>query len=658
MLTLPYVIALGGDTEDRSVHITTLRLKNFQSFGPKPTTVNLTDMTFVLGPNGSGKTAVLEALARMFSPVTAQRAIRLTDFHAPLNSADTSEPAVATELWIEVEIEFPETREDGQYASVPPNFTNMRLESEHGVPTSRVRLTAGTNAFGEVEERIEYVLEVDEQGEPVEVKAMGRYDRGHIEVHYLPARRDPSDHISYATSSLIGRTLRAAEWVSERDQLADLSEQISAVLGANVAVKSLNSGLMDQWQGIHTGQFFKDPAIAFGHDDLEKVLRQLTIVFSPSHHSDALSFERLSDGQKSLLYISLVLAWQKLSQRVLADEETGLDPDKLRPPVHTIFAIEEPENSLAPQYLGRIIRQLRSACESGNAQALIATHAPALLRRVDPEDIRFLRLNGSRESTVHRITIPTDDQEAAKYVQEAVMAFPELYFSRLVVLGEGTSELVVLPRVLAAAGIAEDDASVSVVPLGGRHVNHFWRLLADLHIPYVTLLDLDAARYGGGWGRVRNALKQINNLKPTYKPEAIDKLPKWDDVWAIPRFGVNPKVLEKLESSHDVYFSYPVDLDLMMMEAFPTAYGVDLREPEDGTIEAVLGKKHGNKDLLGDAVLDLFEDYRDKFGRKSKPASHLTALARLDDDELMEDLPEVLGKLVKAIENLLSDLPE
>lgn len=640
------------------MQITTLRLKNFQSFGFGPNAIDLNDLTFVLGPNGAGKTAVLEALARLFSPVAAQRAIRLTDFHAPLNLSDASESAVATELWIEAEIEFPETNVAGQHSSVPPNFSHMRLESEHGVPKTRIRLTASTNAFGEIEERIEYVLEIDNRGEPVEVKAMTRYDRGHIEVHYLPARRDPSDHISYATSSLIGRTLRAAEWMSERDQLFDLSEQISEVLRTNDAVKSLSSGLTDQWQGIHTGQFFKDPVIAFGHDELERVLRQLTIVFSPSHHSDALSFERLSDGQKSILYISLVLAWQKLSQRVLASEETGLDPNKLRPPVHTIFALEEPENSLAPQYLGRIIRQLRSTCEDGNAQALIATHAPALLRRVDPGDIRFLRLNESRETTVHRITLPTDDQEAAKYVQEAVMAFPELYFSRLVVLGEGASELVVLPRILAAAGIAEDDTSVSVVPLGGRHVNHFWRLLTDLHIPYVTLLDLDAARYGGGWSRVRNTLKQVNKLKHTYKEEDIDGLPTWDDEYSIPELGVRPAVLETLESAHDVYFSYPVDLDLMMMEAFPSAYSVNPREPEERTLEAVLGKKHGNEDLLGDDVLNLFEDYRDKFSRKSKPASHLTALAQLDDDELNKDLPAVLGNLVTAINNRLAELQE
>lgn len=644
--------------EAESLRIATLRMKNFQSFGPKPTTIDLTGVTFVLGPNGAGKTAVLEALARLFSPIAAQRSVRLTDFHAPLNIAEATAPAVAEELWIEVEIEFPETGKDGQHPSVPANFAHMRLETEDGVPRSRVRLTAGTNAFGEVEERIEYVLEVDDNEEPIDVQTMGRYDRGHIEVHYLPARRDPGDHISYATSSLIGRTLRAADWASEAEQLTDLSEQISNVLGANIAVKSLSDGLIDQWQGVHTGQFFKDPTVAFGHGELEGVLRQLTINFSPSHNGDALSFDRLSDGQKSLLYISLVLAWQKLSRRVLAGDETGLDPDKLLPPVHTIFALEEPENSLAPQYLGRVIRQLRETCNVGDAQALIATHAPTMLRRVNPADICFLRLNTSRETTVHRIKIPKDEPDAAKYVQEAVMAYPELYFSRLVVLGEGASELVVLPRILAAAGIAEDDASVSVVPLGGRHVNHFWKLLDDLHIPYVTLLDLDCARNGGGWGRVRNALKQVNKLEFTYEEEHINSLPQWNDDGSIPEIGVKPTALDKLAEAHRVFFSYPVDLDLMMMESFPAAYKVSPREPKDSTIKAVLGKNHSNEHLLGVDVLNLLEDYRDKFGRKSKPASHLAALSQLGDDNLREGLPEVLKSLIEAVKRLLSELPE
>lgn len=597
--------------------ITTLRLSNFQSFGPAPTTIDLADLTYVLGPNGAGKTAVLEALSRLFSPVAPQRTIRLSDFHVPGVRSIAESQDEAPVLWIEVDLEFPEADTDGQHASVPPHFSHMAIDTEDGVPRIRVRLTAVLAPDDVIDEKIEYVLHADEFGEPDTRAAMSRYDRSHIEVHYLPARRDPTDHISYMTTSLIGRTLRAVDWTAERATLTDLTGQITRALTTNSAVASVGVHLTQQWQGLHTGAFFADPSIAFGRGELDGVLRQLTVTFAPSHDGAHLPFERLSDGQKSLLYISLVLSWQALARRVLAGEETSLDPDKLRPPVHTVIALEEPENSLAPQYLGRIIRQLRAACGEGDVQALVATHAPTMLRRVDPETICFLRLDQNRQTVVHRIELPADDEDAAKYVREAVEAYPELYFSRLVVLGEGASEQVVLPRVLAAAGIAEDDASVSVVPLGGRHVNHFWRLLNELQIPHVTLLDLDSGRYQGGWGRIRNALNQVNKVHPdSYTKAQVDALPKWDDdvdypMVHDPSFGGGGPVLS-LER-RGVFFSNPVDLDLLMLDAFPDAYGVNPLEPDDETIVAVLGKAHSHEERLGKDVLALFDDYHAKF---------------------------------------------
>lgn len=651
------------------VKITTLRLSNFQSFGSQPTAIDLDDLTYVLGPNGSGKTTVLEALSRLFSPLEAQRKIRLGDFHVRVDQSAEEAQAGEPTLWLEVDVEFPEAGADGQHASVPPNFSHMAIDTADGVPRTRVRLTASLPPDGVIDEKIEYVLEADEAGEPTRCADMPRYDRGHIEVHYLPARRNPADHVSYTTTSLIGRTPRAADWTTEHKTLTGLTAQITASLVANTTVASIGVQLTDQWHGLHRGAYFKDPSIAFGQGELEGILRLLTVTFSPTHDGAPLPFERLSDGQKSLLYISLVLAWQSLARRVLNGEETSLDADRLRPPVHTVIALEEPENSLAPQYLGRIIRQLRGACAHGDVQSLIATHAPTLLRRVDPRTICFLRLNAARETTVHRVALPMGDESAAKYVREAVQAYPELYFSRFVVLGEGDSEQVVLPRVLAAAGIAEDDASVSVVPLGGRHVNHFWRLLNELQIPHATLLDLDAGRFHGGWGRVRNALRQINAVRPkTYTEEQISKLPKWNDDHDLPTL-VDPSFkdghgpVEALERQ-GVFFSHPVDLDLMMLAAYPDAYGVDptepgeSTEPDQDTIVAVLGKSHVNEHRLPEDVLALFDDYHDRFDLGTKPAAHLAALADLNDQQLLADLPDVLARLVEHVRTNLAGLPE
>ncbi|MER6651297.1 AAA family ATPase [Streptomyces sp. NPDC000971] len=646
--------------------IATLRLSNFQSFGPKPTSIDLDDLTYVLGPNGSGKTAVLEALSRLFSPLEAQRKIRVEDFHVRVNQSAGAQQVGEPTLWLEADVEFPEAGADGQHASVPPNFSHMAIDAVDGIPRTRVRLTASLALDGVIDEKIEYVLEADEAGEPTRCADMSRYDRGHIEVHYLPARRDPADHLSFTTASLIGRALRAADWTTERETLSGLTAQITASLIANTTVASLGLRLTQEWQSLHRGAYFKDPSIAFGRGELEGVLRLLTVNFSPTHNGAPLPYERLSDGQKSLLYISLVLAWQSLARRVLSGEETSLDADRLRPPVHTVIALEEPENSLAPQYLGRIIRQLRDACAHGDVQTLIATHAPALLRRVDPHTICFLRLNTARETTVHRIVLPEKEELAAKYVREAVQAYPELYFARFVVLGEGDSEQVVLPRVLAAAGITGDDASVSVVPLGGRHVNHFWRLLNELQIPHATLLDLDAGRHHGGWGRVRNALKQINAVRAKpYTDEQIDKLPQWNDdrdfpVLMEPGFKSGGSPVAALERQ-GVFFSHPVDLDLMLLASYPDAYGVspaEPSEPDQKTVVAVLGKSHVHKERLPKDVRALFDDYHAKFDLGSKPAAHLAALADLNDQQLLEGLPDVLARLVEYVRMNLAGLPE
>jgi putative ATP-dependent endonuclease of OLD family len=645
------------------VRITRLRLCNFQSFGPQATSVDLRSLTYVLGPNGSGKTAVLVALTRLFSPHLSQRQLQPEDFHVPSGRDSTEIPKPNSTLWLEVDIEFPEAADENQHASVPPNFAHMRIETADGVPRVRVRLTGTLEADDFVDEKLEYILQADENDQPTSRADMSRHDRAHIEVHYLPARRDPVHHISYSTASLVGRVLRAVDWTSERETLRKLSKEVTDALTTNQTVSDIGIGLAAEWTGLHTGDFFRKPAIAFGRGELEGMLSQLTVTFSPSHGGSPLPFERLSDGQKSLLYMSLVLAWQAMARRVLAGEDMSLDPDRLRPPVLTVMALEEPENSLSPQYLGRIVRQLRSACEHGDCQALIATHAPTLLRRVSPEAICFLRLDSARQTTVRRIVLPSNDQEAAKYVAEAVQAYPELYFSRVVVLGEGDSEQIVLPRVLAAAGIAEDDASVSVVPLGGRHVNHFWRLLNELDIPHVTLLDLDSGRHSGGWGRVRNALKQVNKVKPnTFAVEKIDALPKWDDDCDFPQL-VDPKpwdgdsAIASLEK-HGTFFSHPVDLDLMMLEAYPTAYDVETAEPDESTVISVLGKKHANEGRLGSGVLSLFDDYHAKFDLKSKPATHLSALASLTNLALMAHLPDVLSRLLGRINELLAEVPE
>lgn len=651
------------DQHGDNVKLTQLRICNFQSFGPTSTVIDLAAMSFLLGPNGSGKTAVLQALARLFGLDPALRRIRRSDFH--VTSADLADGDLGLlTLWIEAQFEFPELIEPkGKHATIPAHFAHMQLESADGVPRIRFRLAAEMDEDGDIEETMHYVLQVDDDGVPTKTVAVQKHDRNAIQVHYLPARRDPTDHISYAANSLLGRALRAANWQAERDEIAGLTQGISEALAGNAAVGGLGKQLSAQWQVLHKGSYYASPCVSFERNEIDNLLRHLTVGFTPGHGEPMVDFSRLSDGQQSLLYVSLVLSIQEIGRQVLAGKLDAFDVDKLRPAVFTLVAMEEPENSLSPHYLGRVIKALTAFAGHHDAQALVATHAPSLLKRMPPENIRYLRLNADRQTVVKSIILPEATDEAHKFVREAVQAFPELYFSRLVILGEGDSEEIVLPRLLQANGLAEDDASISVAPLGGRHVNHFWRLLDGLGIPYVTLLDLDLGRYQGGWGRVRYAAKQILALGKPIKgltDATIKALPKWngEDHVMTSKFG--KEWLEWLEG-RGVFFSSPLDLDFAMLRQFSAAYEVeeqDLEDPDDETIVAVLGKSHGDADQYSEEEQRYFDAYHHRFKLSSKPAAHLEALAALDDAVLNVDMPESIDRLLDMVTAKLAELPE
>lgn len=249
-----------------------------------------------------------------------------------------------------------------------------------------------------------------------------------------------------------------------------------------------------------------------------------------------------------------------------------------------------------------------------------------------------------------------------------MLAFPELYFARFVLLVEGDSERIVLPRLARAEGLVLDPSFVAVVPLGGRHVQHFWRLLNGLSIPFATLLDLDLGRKGGGFGRVKTIIselleadfprEQVLAIKDgVLSQEKLDKMHEWDSSDASWLGGW----VSDLEN-YGVFFSGPLDLDMAMLTAFPTAYEAIIPKGGGPSMEAdeaakvVLGTGgKGIEDYKDDLATykDRMPAYRYHFLTRSKPATHLQALAQLDDEALAKGMPKTYRELIAHInENL------
>jgi len=629
-----------------------IRLSNFQSFGPDPVNFSVPKLCYLIGPNGSGKTAVLQAICRLFAFDPALRRIKKSDFHVPHNEAEV--PA-ERKLWIELDFVFPELADEDDGNGVAPNFGHMRLDEADGLVRVRFRLDATLSDSGEIDESLVYVLDVEKNGTILSTAQVPKAERNEIHVHYLPARRDPADHIAYGANALLGRMLRAVNWDNERADIKELTDQITERLSNNPSISAFSDCLSSTWVSLHKGSYFADPKISFAASEVEALLRHLSISFSPAHDARVADFSRLSDGQKSMLYLSLVVSSHAIGRKVLAGEDNSFDVEKLRPPVFTLIAIEEPENSLSPHFLGRIVNTLSQITSDGDAQALIATHAPSMLRRVPPEDIRYLRLDETRATQVRSIRLPDAKDEAHKFVREAVQAFPEIYFSRLAVLGEGDSEEIVLPKLLRAKGAPIDESGVTVAPLGGRHVNHFWRLLSELQIPYLTLLDLDLARFGGGWGRIKYVNDQLEKHQPAKKLPADHSIPKWNSE----KYNVmnHANYFELLEE-RGIFFSSPMDLDFALLEAFPTQYDAANKDPDADTIKAVLGKSHHDSQQYTKTQLQLFGTYHRLFKVGSKPAAHIEALAHITDTAMLAAMPPSLARLADAVIARLGELPE
>jgi putative ATP-dependent endonuclease of OLD family len=633
-----------------------LRITNFQCFGSEPTVVTFDpSTTMVIGPNGSGKTAILQALSRLFDSNPSRRRFRPEDFHVPLD--DNNAPK-ERKLSIEAKFLLPEASTESPASNaIPPCFNHMRLDTGGTKLQIIYRLEATMGPEGDIDDSLYYFLGKESNGED-KLKRVPRAERNHIAVYYLPAKREPLDQIRSGTASLLGRIIRAVDWAEEAKPFDVAATGLKGLVQANPAIGIINATITKAWSALHKGSHFKDANVVFGLDSFTKLIENLSVEFNPAHASQAVDYSLLSDGQKSLLYLSLVISFIQtgrlaMTQKIEKNEKIQLD--LLNPPVFSLIAIEEPENSLSPHYLGRINELLKTVAAEGDAQAIVTTHSPAMLRRINPEQIRHTRIGSDRTTSVKSIQLPpASEMDAYKFLREGLLSNPEIYFARVVVLGEGDSEDIVLPKLFEAAGLPMDENGIIFAQLGGRHVNYLWKLLSDLEIPYATLLDIDLGRYQGGWGRLRYAAQQLIHIEVTIGEP--DEYPKWNRENPLDGEKFSNQQLSNLEAN-GVFFSSPLDLDYCMIRAFPAAYGVDtdlMSEPDDATCKSVLGKSHADLSWYSDDERLYFDDYHTLFKVGSKPSSHIQALSNLELKDIAEALPQTYRKLVDYVKAQLA----
>jgi putative ATP-dependent endonuclease of the OLD family len=123
--------------------IESISLENFRCFGPGRTKIDFeSGITAFVGGNGSGKTAVFQAVSRLFGVTTGQRTVRRRDFHLPPNQQELQSGA---SLSIEAVFSFPELEgldEEEIEDAVPEFFLQMRASAPGAPLKARMKLQA------------------------------------------------------------------------------------------------------------------------------------------------------------------------------------------------------------------------------------------------------------------------------------------------------------------------------------------------------------------------------------------------------------------------------------------------------------------------------------------------------------------------------------
>jgi putative ATP-dependent endonuclease of OLD family len=228
-----------------------------------PITVHFdTDITALIGRNGSGKSALLAALQRLFGETRDERLVRAEDFFvAP---GETLEATPKRQMFLEVLIVFSELEERRSKSmtskkTVPPAFKHMIVDAPGKAPFARIRLEAtweqSATLDGAIDENLYWLLTPDavafgEPDDPAIKRRMTAAERGAIVVRYVPATRDVTALTKLTVRSLGQSLMQSVLWTN-KDRIQNLIKDAGALLDSEAALKSVNEAIDTCWKELN-----------------------------------------------------------------------------------------------------------------------------------------------------------------------------------------------------------------------------------------------------------------------------------------------------------------------------------------------------------------------------------------------------------------------
>ena len=357
------------------MRITRIEINNFRSI--RHLVVHLGETTVFVGPNNSGKTAILDALRIALTRRWGQRGTGFTEYDIHLAN-DSDDPKTSDGVNIEIRTEESKPKEW-------PNAVSQALEQiiqldpTTGLRTINLRAKCSWNEeSGAFEPSWEFLNAAREPlvghgARRVNLEQFWRY----LRVFYLRALRNADDEFSPRSqfwspllraleipASLESQAQQTLDELNDRllkadSRLGEIAETLSA--STKIAARDRDGGLDLRMAPLKTWDLLSKAEI---------ILRN-----EPDH--PWLPLQRQGQGIQSL---SVIFLFQAFVNHLLSE----LYEQHSQP----ILALEEPETHLHPQAARTLWEHVRML----PGQKIITTHSPYFVQHVPFRDLRLVRL--------------------------------------------------------------------------------------------------------------------------------------------------------------------------------------------------------------------------------------------------------------------------
>lgn len=458
------------------IRLTRVHIRNFRCI--RDLTIELDDMTVLIGENNSGKTAVLKAIQLSLSAWRSgnSRVFGEYDYHLPSSDA---EPEDADP--IRIDLTFAEPLPGSMPLELREDLGEILFRRRDGHRVIRLRVKSQFDA-----DHADFVTEahfLDSAGELMRRAGRAQMNalRRAVPVHFLSALRDVQRHFRdkgpFWREFLSASDLRESERKKFEAELTALNRDLIA---AHPPLREVRQRLNRARDVI--GFDRSDPVSVDALPGRASALLSQARVNVAAHGGAAIPLDRQGEGVQSL---AVLLLFEAALRRSLAAESSA---------PHALTILEEPEAHLHPS----AVRSLVDTLEDLPGQKILSTHSGDLVAALDPGVIRRLAHRDGAVRGYRANMAAIDRKDRDTFDRKIRRGRGELLFARCWLLYEGESEAVLFRGVAERCGVSLAREGVVGVQASEITPRALFRIGNQFGIPWYLVYDGDKGtkKYG------------------------------------------------------------------------------------------------------------------------------------------------------------------